>query len=580
MDRNAFGNVPNTHSCTLSRKSFSCLPKLPPHAGYFKHFARSFRKIFMASRAHPEGRLHFNSYATLQLERKRHVRQSKFYIIHPFSKFYFCDEVVSFLLWNLVFFKDPFIASFYSNPVYDVFKSFWTTVALLIDIIFLLNICIWFVTGYSNCNTNEVTLDPKKVALRYLKTYFVFDFLGAVPFNYVVNLVIGGNSYEPRAFLASSMRIFRLVRMRTMLKNLKDITMLFRLRDIVHEIISISLLMIYCVHWSACMLYYIPKAVFLATNAVVLEKDSWVEYIFEEIEQIRNEPIYSKYSAALRVTISHFFGVDVGSIPIRNTIEQYLCTIILVIGYMFYTYTLSLVFLLINSATKSTSKFEEKIHEISLYSKKFGLGKILEQKLVTFYYHRFQKKYFHEKSILDTLTEHLQFQIYLHTCQHVIQTANIFKNLPDYIITEFLNNSYLESFIKNELIRDSKQPMESIFIVSRGSVTILDRTGKEIKHLEDSDSFGELEFMEASKANEFSYVAVENSEVIVLSQTNYTNLLEKYEEFQDNIKKIVIDKSNEISLIFAQFRTFDQKTVLSDLKKGKILEQPRERKQI
>lgn len=580
MDRNAFGNVSPIHSCTLSRKSYSCLPKLSPHAGRFQRLARRVRKIFMASRAHPEGRAHFNSYAVLLSERKRHVRQSKFYIIYPFSKFYFCNEIVSFLLWNLVFLKDPYIAAFYTDPVYDVFKSFWTTSALLIDIIFLLNIFIWFVTGYSNGNTNEVILDPKKVMLKYLKTYFVFDFLGAVPFNYVVNLTIGGNSYEPVAFLASSLRILRLVRMRTMLKNLKNITMLFRWRNIVHEIMSIALLMIYCVHWSACMLYYIPKAVFLITSSVRLELDSWVEYIFEEIEEVINEPVYSKYSAALRVTMSHFFSIDVGSVPIRNMVEQYLCTIILVIGYMFYTYTLSLVFLLINSTAKSSSKFEEKIYEVHLYAKKNRLGKELEQKLITFYHHRFQKHYFEEKSILDTLTAHLRFQIFLHTCQHLINTVNIFQHLPDYIILEFLNHSNLESFIKNEVIRDWKHPMESFFIVSRGSVVTLDHSGKEFKHLEDGDTFGELELMEESKSDTFSYVASENSEIIVISRKNFNNLLNKYEEFQENIKKSVTEKLDEISLIVAQFGTYDQKTVLADLKKGKILEQLRGRKKI
>ena len=59
-------------------------------------------------------------------------------------------------------------------------------VNLLVDVIFIADILINFRTTFLNPSTDEVVSAPRQIALHYLKSWFVVDFLSAIPIELMV----------------------------------------------------------------------------------------------------------------------------------------------------------------------------------------------------------------------------------------------------------------------------------------------------------------------------------------------------------------------------------------------------------
>ena len=64
----------------------------------------------------------------------------------------------------------------------------WTVVYGVIDFIFLIDIIITFFTSYTDEDENggAEVLDIKKIALNYLKGWFLFDILSILPVEYIL----------------------------------------------------------------------------------------------------------------------------------------------------------------------------------------------------------------------------------------------------------------------------------------------------------------------------------------------------------------------------------------------------------
>ena len=67
---------------------------------------------------------------------------------------------------------------------------------LWVDLMFIVDILINFRTTYISSDTDEVISTPKQIALHYLKSWFVVDFVAAIPFEFMITPHIEGVSKE------------------------------------------------------------------------------------------------------------------------------------------------------------------------------------------------------------------------------------------------------------------------------------------------------------------------------------------------------------------------------------------------
>lgn len=58
---------------------------------------------------------------------------------------------------------------------------------LIVDLLFIIDIPINFRSAVVNKVTEEVIANPKKIAILYLKSWFMVDFVAAIPFEFLVD---------------------------------------------------------------------------------------------------------------------------------------------------------------------------------------------------------------------------------------------------------------------------------------------------------------------------------------------------------------------------------------------------------
>lgn len=158
-------------------------------------------------------------------ERER-VKSAGFWIIHPYSDFRFYWDLTMLLLMvgNLIiipvgitFFKDE------HTPPWIVFN-------VVSDTFFLMDLVLNFRTGIVKEDNTEIILDPQRIKIKYLKSWFMVDFVSSIPVDYIFLIVetrIDSEFYKT----ARALRIVRFTKILSLLRLLR----LSRLIRYIHQ---------------------------------------------------------------------------------------------------------------------------------------------------------------------------------------------------------------------------------------------------------------------------------------------------------------------------------------------------------
>ncbi|EFJ52746.1 hypothetical protein VOLCADRAFT_86033 [Volvox carteri f. nagariensis] len=162
-------------------------------------------------------------------------------------------------------------------------SGFWFWLEGLIDLFFYTDLVLNFLTAYEHPVTGELITNHRKIAVRYLKTWFVIDLLATFPSDYVVR----GIELDPRvrhgtwtcsimnncdlvvpsdsaASLVVMLRLLRFFRILWIFKNFNVLsisTVLGRLQDEFYaarwvlSILELLIVLVYLGHLSGCFFY-------------------------------------------------------------------------------------------------------------------------------------------------------------------------------------------------------------------------------------------------------------------------------------------------------------------------------------
>lgn len=110
--------------------------------------------------------------------------------------------------------------------------------------------------------------------------------------------------------------------------------------------------------------------------------------------------------------------------------EQIVNTLILIFGGLFFAYMLVVVTRIVHLIKPDMRKYDEVIEYLKKYMVDKKLPEVLQDRLLTYYEYTFEKRYFREKAIMATLSEHLKCEIMLFNCMKMMNLVEIFDNMP------------------------------------------------------------------------------------------------------------------------------------------------------
>ncbi|XP_048736854.1 potassium/sodium hyperpolarization-activated cyclic nucleotide-gated channel 3-like isoform X4 [Ostrea edulis] len=486
----------------------------------------------------------FGNKNSLQKEKMRHKRVAN-WVIHPCSNFRFYWDLfmLVLLLANLIIL--PVAISFFNN---DLSKE-WIAFNCISDTVFFLDIIINFRTGIIlNDFADEIILDPKLIAKRYVKSWFFLDLISTIPMDYIFLWWDSEADFYQMIHAGRALRILRLAKLLSLLRLLR----LSRLVRYVQQweellkskkflafagkfmrIFNLICLMLLLGHWNGCLQFLVP----------MLEdfpRDCWVS-----IEELKDASWWAQYTWALFKALSHMLCIGYGRFPPQNMTDTWLTILSMLSGATCYALFLGHTTTIIQSFDTSRRLYNEKFKQVEEYMIYRKLPRKLRQKISEYYEHRYQGKMFDEDNILDELNECLRQEVINHNCRALVKSVPFFTNADPQFVSEVISKLEFEVFQPGDYVIREGTMGTKMYFIQEGIVDIITKDDEIATSLSDGSYFGEICLLTNAKR-----VASVRAETYVnlysLSVEHFNTVLERYPLMRRTMESVAAERLTKI----------------------------------
>ncbi|XP_016369325.1 potassium/sodium hyperpolarization-activated cyclic nucleotide-gated channel 4-like [Sinocyclocheilus rhinocerous] len=542
----------------------------------------------------------FGSEKAVEREQER-VKSAGFWIIHPYSDFRFYWDLTMLLLMvgNLIiipvgitFFKDE------HTPPWIVFN-------VVSDTFFLLDLVLNFRTGIVKEDNAEIILDPQQIKIKYLRSWFVVDFISSIPVDYIFLIVetrIDSDFYKTARALRivrftkilSLLRLLRLSRLIRYIHQWEEIFhMTYDLASAMVRIVNLIGMMLLLCHWDGCLQFLndtwgqqYSYALFKAMSHMLcigygigqygvpgesLMPAAWADLSpFPDAHLNMGRSPHGAPSVERRgmekeslhpcVSVI-FWSVDVVWVPPsmvkigdterRANDEKYCNTEeetdesehAVGIEHLAYDWFENM-FSVSYCDTYGAPLKPQTYKQVEQYMSFHKLPADMRQRIHDYYEHRYQGKMFDEESILGELNEPLREEIINFNCRKLVASMPLFANADPNFVTSMLTKLRFEVFQPGDYIIREGTIGKKMYFIQHGVVSVLTKGNNETK-LSDGSYFGEICLLTRGRRTA-SVRAETYCRLYSLSVDNFNEVLEEYPMMRRAFETVALDRLDRI----------------------------------
>ncbi|XP_044758489.1 potassium/sodium hyperpolarization-activated cyclic nucleotide-gated channel 2-like isoform X2 [Coccinella septempunctata] len=469
-------NMP--HICTIEKPSSgSCLPTLSEEAGFWERQCRKLKKYMLVSDRDPRIIEYFRTTTGLMNEKRRQVESKYHYMIHPFSD-----------IKNYIF-----------GP------------------------------------------------------YFFCDVISCLPTD-----IYGYMRPESSvAYCMHYLRLFKLVRLKTFLKCFDRISVFIRWNKIFLVIIRYCLIVGIIVHWVACLNFFLPQLRVLMSGTqhkyswthVINRRPPMVKYLVclfrtaglvlaalssqpdnfpglvNQFDGKRDNPLPEEIETLVQT--SEFMEEAIFNGPTEEILLDFFN---IIIGKIFTSAFAVIIISRIFERYTLETKYQAIMNQLNEFMKNKKLPLAMRDRLVQYYEHRYQKKYFKEEVITAILSENLRKEVNINVCRQLVNVVNIFSELPPNILSDVLGHLKAEVYLPNDIIIKAGTVGDCMYFLASGTVSVYTPSGREVCHLQDGAYFGEIALILKNTKRTTDIIAIEVCEVYRLDKKAFRSCF-KYDRY-------------------------------------------------
>uniref|UniRef100_A0A3B5B5T5 Potassium/sodium hyperpolarization-activated cyclic nucleotide-gated channel 1-like n=1 Tax=Stegastes partitus TaxID=144197 RepID=A0A3B5B5T5_9TELE len=455
-----------------------------------------------------------------------------------FSEFYWDLTMLLLMVGNLIiipvgitFFKDE------HTPPWIVFN-------VVSDTFFLMDLVLNFRTGIVKEDNTEIILDPQQIKIKYLRSWFVVDFISSIPVDYIFLIVetrIDSDFYKTARALRivrftkilSLLRLLRLSRLIRYIHQWEEIFhMTYDLASAMVRIVNLIGMMLLLCHWDGCLQFLVPML-------QDFPADCWVSK-----NKMVNDTWGQQYSYALFKAMSHMLCIGYGMYPPVGMTDVWLTILSMIVGATCYAMFVGHATALIQSLDSSRRQYQEKYKQVEQYMSFHKLPADMRQRIHDYYEHRYQGKMFDEESILGELNEPLREEIINFNCRKLVASMPLFANADPNFVTSMLTKLKFEVFQPGDYIIREGTIGKKMYFIQHGVVSVLTKGNKETK-LSDGSYFGEICLLTRGRRTA-SVRADTYCRLYSLSVDNFNEVLEEYPMMRRAFETVALDRLDRI----------------------------------
>ncbi|GAA6096755.1 potassium/sodium hyperpolarization-activated cyclic nucleotide-gated channel 2 isoform X1 [Tachysurus ichikawai] len=453
-------------------------------------------------------------------------------------RFYWDFTMLMFMVGNLIII--PVGITFFKEET----TTPWIIFNVVSDTFFLMDLVLNFRTGIVFEENTEIILDPKKIKQKYLRTWFVVDFISSIPVDYIFLIVEKGMDSEvyktARALrivrftkILSLLRLLRLSRLIRYIHQWEEIFhMTYDLASAVMRIINLIGMMLLLCHWDGCLQFLVPML-------QDFPSDCWVS-----LNKMVNDSWSELYSFALFKAMSHMLCIGYGRQAPESMSDIWLTMLSMIVGATCYAMFIGHATALIQSLDSSRRQYQEKYKQVEQYMSFHKLPADFRQKIHDYYEHRYQGKMFDEESILEELNEPLREEIVNFNCRKLVASMPLFANADPNFVTAMLTKLRFEVFQPGDYIIREGTIGKKMYFIQHGVVSVLTKGSIGMK-LSDGSYFGEICLL--TRGRRTANVRADTyCRLFSLSVDNFNEVLEEYPMMRRAFETVAIDRLDRI----------------------------------
>jgi len=418
--------------------------------------------------------------------------------------------------------------------------------SLLVDIFFLFDIFMNFVTGFYDKGT--LVLDKRRCFWQYTKTWLAIDLLGIFPWRYASPAENQGGTTKMLRLL----RFMKFIRLLKLLRVIKLRRLLIKLEDhlksqylyIIFQVIKLSLCLLLLCHVTACAWYGIGRV----TLSMESERQtSWIQEAGLPTGDCEGEC----YGAALYFTMATMTTVGYGDIHAGNSpLERGVATLMLLAGTGVFAMLVSSIASLFQSNNSSASVYAtpaERNRAALRYLWKTGVGgaltvelrKYLEQK------EALKEDVMMEQHLRDNLSLSLLHDFCVESFRPSIVKFEFFRELRSAVIDEVCTICESVRFCPGEVVCIEGDDAEAMYFIKQGRVLVFRRgIGLAAPPLTEGVYFGEACLFTEHSVRQGTIVCDTFCELVRLDKAALSEL----STWQDDLRSALKTRMRRVSI--------------------------------
>ncbi|KAL5227465.1 hypothetical protein ABZP36_015730 [Zizania latifolia] len=377
------------------------------------------------------------------------------YLVSPYDPRYKVWEI--FLILLVVY-------SAWICPLEFAFLRYLPSAPFVVDDVvngfFAVDIMLTFFVPFVDKKTYLLIDDPKKIAIRYLSSWFIFDVCSTFPFHSIIRLLFNKHEYGLGFKFLNVLRLWRLRHVSSLFARLeKDI----RFNYVVIRCTKLISVTLFAIHLAGCINY-------LIADRYPDPRRTWIGAV---MPNFREDGLWIRYVTSLYWSITTLTTTGYGDLHAENAREMLFGICYMLFNLWLTAYLIGNMTNLVVHSTSRTRDFRDVVQAASEFAARNQLPQRIEEQMLNHICLRFKTEGLRQQETLDILPRAMRSNISHCLFFRVVQGAYLFKGVSSSFIQQLVTEMQAEYFApKEDVILQNDSPSDLYLLVS-GAVDIL-----------------------------------------------------------------------------------------------------------
>ncbi|XP_044496295.1 potassium channel KAT1-like isoform X2 [Mangifera indica] len=476
------------------------------------------------------------------------------HIISPFNPHYRAWEnwLVVLVLYSAWICPFEFAFLTYKKDALLIFDN-------IVNGFFAIDIILTFFVAYLDGQSYLLVDNPKKIAIRYISTWFIFDVCSTTPFQSLSFLFTNHTSELGLRFL-SMLRLWRLRRVSSLFARLeKDIRFNYFWTRCT-KLIAVTL---FAVHCAGCFNY-------LIADRYPDPKKTWIGAVNPNF---KDESLWNRYITAMYWSITTLTTTGYGDLHAENPREMLFDIFYMLFNLGLTSYLIGNMTNLVVHWTGRTRNFRDTVRAASEFATRNLLPHRIQDQMLSHICLRFKTEGLKQQETLNGLPKAIRSSIAHYLFFPITQNAYLFQGVSHDFLFQLVSEMDAEYFPpKEDIILQNEAPTDLYILVS-GTVEFIhyvDGQDQVLGKAVAGEVFGEIGVL-CYRPQPFTVRTTELSQILRMNRTSLINTIQVNTEDGHIVMNNLSEKLKQLESIGLKYPTTGPGLILNEWLDGGLM---------